>query len=160
MLNYQSWLESANTVRMCLVQAQALVSGTLVTKYLSTHSATVDDIDYLPIISGGITIDENISLNYSASISYGDIEIVNSNGEYDGWLDYIWVNKSIKIYIGSVPQPGTVASISDFELIFDGIVSDIDSKSRNRLNLKIRDKLEKLNTSISDVLQATTFMVV
>ncbi len=157
MLNYQNWLESTNTVRMCLVQAQALVSGTLVTKYISTHSATVEGINYLPIITGDITIDENISLNYSASISYGDIEIVNSNGEYDGWLSNIWINKSIKIYVGSVPQPGSVATIADFELIFDGIISDIDSKSRSRLNLKIRDKLEKLNTSISEVLLGNYF---
>jgi hypothetical protein len=157
MLNYQNWLENTNTVRMCLVQAQALVADTLVTKYISTHSATVDGIQYLPIISGDITVDESISLNYSASISYGDIEIVNTTGEYDSWLDYVWVNKSIKIYIGSVPQPGVVASISDFELIFDGIVSDIDSKSRSRLNLKIRDKLEKLNTSISEVLLGNYF---
>lgn len=151
MLNYQTWLQTPNIVRIALVQVQALVSGTLTTRYLSTHGVTVDGTQYLPIIKGTISIDESISTSYSASISYGDIELANT-GEYDSWLSDVWVNKSIKIYIGSMPAPGTASVIGDFELIFDGIVEDIDSKNRNQLNLKIRDKLEKLNTSVSETL--------
>lgn len=151
MLNYQTWLQTPNIVRIALVQVQALVSGTLTTRYLSTHGVTVDGTQYLPIIKGTISIDESISTSYSASISYGDIELANT-GEYDSWLSDVWVNKSIKIYIGSMPAPGTASVIGDFELIFDGIVEDIDSKNRNQLNLKIRHKLEKLNTSVSETL--------
>lgn len=151
MLNYQTWLQTPNIVRIALVQVQALVSGSLTTRYLSTHGVIVDGTQYLPIIKGTISIDESISTNYSASISYGDIELANT-GEYDSWLSDVWVNKSIKIYIGSMPAPGVASVIGDFELIFDGIVEDIDSKNRNQLNLKIRDKLEKLNTSVSETL--------
>jgi hypothetical protein len=145
MNNYQTWLETPNIVRIALVQI-----GTSTTRYVSTHGVTVDGIQYLPIIKGDITIDESISTNYSASISYGDIELANNNGEYDSWLNDIWVNKSVKVYIGSYPAPGTTSVLADYELIFDGIVSDIDSKNRTQLNIKIRDKLEKLNTSISE----------
>ena len=148
MINYQTWLETPNIVRVAIVQVQALVSGSLTTRYISTHGVTVDGNFYAPIIKGTISIDESISTSYAASISYGDIELINANGEYDSWLQDIWVNKSVKIYIG--PQTGT--TISDFELVLDGIVSDIDSKSRSQLNLKIRDKLEKLNTSVSETL--------
>lgn len=152
MQNYQTWLETPNLVRIALIQAQVLVNGVLTTRYLSTHGVTVDSIQYLPIIRGQITIDESISTNYSASISYGDIELANNSGEYDGWLNDNWVNKSVKIYVGSAPAVGTSVVIADFELIFDGLIDDIDSKSRTTLNLKIRDKLQKLNTSISETL--------
>jgi hypothetical protein len=148
MINYQTWLETPDIVRIAIVQVQALVSGSLTTRYISTHGVTVDGNFYSPIIKGTISVDESISTSYAASISYGDIELINANGEYDSWLQDIWVNKSVKIYIG--PQTGT--TISDFELVLDGVVSDIDSKSRSQLNLKIRDKLEKLNTSVSETL--------
>jgi hypothetical protein len=157
MNNYQTWLETPNIVRIAIIQAQAIVEGTLTTRYLSTHGATVDGLVYLPIVTGPITIDESISTNYSASISYGDIELANIDGKYDSWLNDIWVNKSIKIYVGSLPTGFTASLNNNFELIFDGLIEDIDSKSRNRLNLKIRDKLEKLNTSISEVLLGNYF---
>jgi hypothetical protein len=157
MNNYQTWLETTNTVRIAIVQAQVLVNGSLITRYLSTHSVVVDGVAYVPVIKGTISIDESISVNYDASISYGDIEIVNVNGEYDSWLNDIWVNKSIKIYIGSLPIPGTSSVINDFELVFDGVVADIDSKGRFSVNLKLRDKLQKINTSISETLLGNYF---
>lgn len=150
--NYQTWLERTDVVRMAIVQAQVLVAGTLTTRYMSTHGVIVDGIEYLPIIMGTISISESISTSYSASISYGDLELANNNGEYDTWLGDIWVNKSVKIYIGSLPTDSAVTTLSQFELVFDGLIDDIDSKNRTRLNLKLRDKLEKLNTSVSEAL--------
>lgn len=150
--NYQTWLERTDVVRMAIVQAQVLVAGTLTTRYLSTHGVIVDGIEYLPIIMGTISIQESISTSYSASISYGDLELANNNGEYDSWLGDIWVNKSVKIYVGSLPTDKVTTTLSQFELVFDGLIDDIDSKNRTRLNLKLRDKLEKLNTSVSETL--------
>ena len=157
MLNYQTWLETPDVVRIALVQAQVIVNGSLTTRYLSTHSATVDGITYLSIIKGDITVDESISTSYAASISYGDIELINIDGSYDSWLNDIWVNKPLKIYVGPMPTPGNTYTISDFELVFDGLTDDIDSKSRTQLNLKLRDKLEKLNTSVSETLLGNYF---
>jgi hypothetical protein len=152
MNNYQAWLETPGVVRIALAQVQGLVGGTLTTRYISTHGVTIDGIQYSPIIKGTISIDESLSLNYTSSISYGDIELANNNGEYDSWLEDIWSNKPIQIYVGAMPAPGTTSTISDFELIFSGLIDDVDSKSRGSLNLKIRDKLEKLNTSVSEAL--------
>ena len=151
MLNYQTWLESSNEVRILLVQVSVLVGGTEQTKYLSTHSVTVDGIDYLPIIKNNISIDESLSLDYTASISFGDVELANNAGELDAWLNYVWKNRSLKVYYGGLPLPGTTVTLSNnFELVFDGVCVDIDAKSRQTLNLKIRDKLEKLNTPVSE----------
>lgn len=156
MNNYQTWLETPNLIRVLLVQVQYYDTSdsTTKTKYLSTHNVTVDGNAYLPIIKSNFTINEEISINYSASISYGDLQLANNNGEYDIWLNttLVWVNKPINVYIGSLPQPGTTSVIGDFQQIFSGVVSDIDSKDRTTLNLKVRDKLEKLNTSVSDSL--------
>lgn len=152
MNNYQAWLETPNIVRIALVQVSPIAGGILTTRYLATHAVTVDGIEYLPVVRDDITIDESISLEYAASISYGDISIANNSGAYDSWLLDIWVNKSVKIYVGSLPTPGAASTITDFELVFDGLIADIDSKSRNIISLKLRDKLEKLNTSISEAL--------
>lgn len=153
MLNYQTWLESSNEVRILLVQVSVLVNGIEQTKYLSTHAVTVDGIDYLPIVKNNISIDESLSLDYTASISFGDVELANNAGELDAWLNYVWKNRSLKVYYGGLPVPGSSVTLSNnFELVFDGVCVDIDAKSRQTLNLKIRDKLEKLNTPVSEEL--------
>lgn len=153
MLNYQQWLEKPGSVRVLLVQIER-TSG-VVTEYLSTHTVTVGGQAYDGIVKNSFEINESINTDYTASISYGNIDIVNGNGERDSWLTsaYIWVNKPIRIYIGELPQPGATANLAnDFELIFDGLITDIDSKDRFSLSFKVRDKLEKLNTSVSETL--------
>lgn len=158
MLNYQQWLEKPETVRILLVQIER-TTGT-VTEYLSTHTVTVGGQAYDGIVKSTFEINESISTDYSASISYGSVDVVNGNGERDNWLTnaYIWVNKPIRVYIGELPQPGATASLTnDFELIFDGIIADIDSKDRFTVSFKVRDKLEKLNTSVSETLLGNYF---
>jgi hypothetical protein len=151
MLNYQTWLESSNEVRILLVQVSVSVSGTTQTKYLSTHAVTVEGTEYLPIIKNNISIDESLSLDYAANISFGDVELANNAGELDAWLGYVWKNRSLKIYYGGLPQPGAIVTLANnFELVFDGVCVDVDAKSRQTINLKIRDKLEKLNTPVSE----------
>lgn len=153
MLNYQTWLESSKEIRILLAQVSVQISGTEQTKYLSTHAITVDGVDYTPLIKTNISIDESLSLDYSASISIGDIELVNNAGELDDWLNYVWKNRTVKVYYGGLPLPGTSITLANnFELIFDGVCTDIDAKSRQSLNLKIRDKLEKLNTPVTETL--------
>lgn len=158
MLNYQTWLEKPGTVKVLLVQIER-TSGT-VTEWLSTHTVTVGGQDYQGIVKNTFEINESINTDYSASISYGSIDVVNGNGERDSWLTsaYIWVNKPIRIYVGELPQPGSSPSLTnDFELIFDGLISDIDSKDRFTLSFKVRDKLEKLNTSLTETLLGNYF---
>lgn len=151
MNNYQTWLETPNVVRTIIVQVDCLYNGTYVTKYLSTHPITVDGVVYEPVIKNTITLDESISTSYTGSIGYGDIEIANNDGAYDSWLgsSYVWANKYISVFVGPLPPSGT-ATLTDFEFIIFGLVDDIDSKSRASINLKLRNKLEKLNTSVSE----------
>jgi len=146
-----AWLKNQNALRCILVEVVARIAGVETTLYLSTRGYITEagdapaNINYVPCISGGLQIVETLPLDGTASISYGDIEILNLDGSRDSWLDYVWANRSVKVYIGDVSW-----ARADFQLIFDGILEDIDSKSYDKLNLKIRDKLQRLNGPISE----------
>lgn len=140
---YQAWLESSNVVRVLLVQ----VTSNVGTFYIATTGITVSGQYYSPCVVGDFTITSGISEDYSSAISYSDLAVHNPNGERDDWLDYIWDNKSIKIYYGDASWTDLT---NDFRLIFDGIIGTLDSKDRFTLNFTIRDALQKLNYPISE----------
>jgi len=100
---------------------------------------------YLPVIVGGIRFTESLDLESKASLSFGDLEIDNTNGDYDYWLDYIWTNRDITVYFGDVTWDR-----DDFFIVFDGVIDGIDSKSRDVLSIKVLDKLQRLNTPMSE----------
>lgn len=166
--NYtQAWLEDPTSIRGLLVEVTAAIYNSSTSEwtetalYLSNIGYMTGDAStsYLPYLTGSLQTTESLSLDGSLSMSFGDIEIANTNGDLDDWLDsskYIWVNRPIQVYLGDprwVLQ--TLSAVHDtanggFQKIFDGIISDIDSKDRSTLNIKVRDKLEKLNGPISD----------
>lgn len=130
---------------------------TTVPRYLSTVAYTTLPTDspanrvYSPVVSGGVAFTETLPLDGSATLSVGDIELNNDDGLLDSWLDDIWVNKPIRIYIGDVSWVR-----ADFRLIFTGIVDNINSRAANRLNISLRDKLQRLNTPVSETLLGGT----
>lgn len=156
----QAWLEDPSAVRGLLVEVQVYDVVAAVNKifYLSTmgYVTTTADVTYNPIINNSIQISESLDISGNSSgLSYGDLEVNNPSGELDSWLDhtkYIWVNKSINIYYGDPRWVcADIASIrTTFKLIFSGVVADIDSRSRTLINIKLRDKLERLNTPITE----------
>lgn len=126
--------------------------GSQSTFYFSNGAYVTDPLDtpantaYAPLITGGVSFGESLTLDGSASISIGDIELDNSNGELDQYfLSHIWTNRSITIYIGDPSWKK-----SDFKLLFKGNVADIGSSGRNNLNLVISDVFQKLNAPITD----------
>ncbi len=155
----QSWLED-NTVRRCIlvvVGVYDVVAASETFKYIATTGFTTSDsaVSFLPIITGGLKFNENITFDGGLSVSYGDVGINNPNGEYDIWLDntkYVWTNRTIQVYYG---DPSWVCAneaqiYTDFEMVFNGIVADIDSKDRLTLNIKVRDKFERLNNPLTE----------
>jgi hypothetical protein len=155
----QSWLESTGVRRCILVEATVynLLTSTNNTLYFSTtgYITTSSDVFYEPLVSGGLKFTESIALGDTISMTYGDIELNNQNGELDKYLDstkYIWVNGSIKIYYGDPTWiTNNITQIhTDFLNIFNGVIVDLDSRSRTVVNIKLRDKLQRLNTEITD----------
>lgn len=156
----QSWLEDTNARRCILVKATVNYyngsSWSEIIKYFSNYPYMTTDaaIVFLPIIANGFSFSEELSTSSGVSFSYGDIELHN-NGEYDNWLDtetYIWTNRPVQVYYGdpSWISANEAAIYSSFELIFDGLISDINSKNRTKINILVRDKMEKLNTPITE----------
>lgn len=152
------WLKQPDHIRIILVEVSDVkVQGSPTTLYLSSKAFTSSTSDmpantsYDPCIVSGLSFTESLSLDGSASIGFGDIEVSNINGERDAWLNYIWSNRSINIYIGD-PRWNK----EDFYRIFTGVLSDISARDRNSLNLIILDKLERLNKPISEELLGGT----
>lgn len=149
---FTAWLSDQSAVRAILVEVAVRVSGVETTRYLSTVGYTTSPSDtpsnqfFTPRIIGGVEFSESISSDGAPSLQYGDLELSNADGEIDSWLDDIWVNRAITVYIGDAGWDRT-----DFRVIFSGIVADVSSRARDVINIQMRDKLQRLNTPLSDV---------
>jgi hypothetical protein len=153
----QTWLEDPSAIRMLLVDATAynVVTSQEVKFYFSTTGyMTSDRTSFLPVIVGSMGFTESISADDSTSISFGDIELHNLNGELDDLLDstkYIWSNRPIKVYYGDPGWSYTLAQIpTTFLTVFDGTIDDIDTRTTRTINFRVRDKLERLNAPITE----------
>ena len=149
---FLAWLQSPSAIRMVLIEAQVNVAGQEVTRYIAsrpyiTGPAEVPaNTEYLPLATGGLAFTEQVSLTGEAGLSGGDIELDNGDGALDGWLLDVWRNRAIKAWAGDPSWPR-----ADFRLVFNGIIDDVGSSSRETINLVLRDKLQRLNTPITEV---------
>lgn len=160
----QAWLEDPDSIKGILAEVTVkdilgayTTAGSIATLYISNmgYITTDGSVNYMPIIKGGLTFTESMSIDNATSLSFGDLELFNLNGELDDLLDstkFIWVNKSVKVYLGDpFWRSANLTEVHDnFLCVFDGIIADIDSRSRDTINLKFRDKLQKLNTAITE----------
>lgn len=150
-VEFSVWLQSASAIRMVLVEAQVNVGGAELTRYLASRPFVTGvaeapaNTEYEPLIVGGISLTEQVSLTGEASLSSGDIELSNVDGALDGWLDDVWANRPIRAWVGDPRWPR-----AQFRPIFNGIIADIENSSRDSVNIKLRDKLQRLNTPLSE----------
>jgi len=150
---FLAWLKSSAAYRCVLIEAAVRVNGVETTVYMATRSYTTAPADvpantaYQPIAAVGTLFTERLSLEGDGALSAGDLEIDNTAGVRDAWAGagYVWKNREIKAYIGDLRWPR-----ADFRMVFNGIVADIAPRGRNKLALKLRDKLQRLNTAITE----------
>lgn len=118
------------------------------TRYLSNtmYNSSSATTRYEAVVAGGLQVTESISMDADASLSVGDIEIYNNGGERDAWLDDVWANQPVLAFLGDVRWDR-----ADFRQVFKGVIIDIGCKSRDRLNLRLTNQLERLNTPVTDV---------
>jgi hypothetical protein len=151
MVDFTGWLSNPTVPRVVIVEVNVKSGGQEITRYLSTKPYTTSPTDspanqyYDPIIVGGIQYTEVLDITGGGGMSGGDIDVANYNGERDGWLDDVWDNRSLKAWIG---DPSWARS--DFQLIFNGVVATLLSNSRDTLTITIRDKLQQLNSPVTD----------
>lgn len=151
-LEYTAWLNDRNATRVVLAEVVASVAGVDTTFYFATEGYNTGALDtppnqhYQPALSKDLTLTESLSIDtYVASISIGDMGIENTNGVRDHYRGYVWSNRPNRLYLG-----GPAWARADFRLIYDGVTEDIGSKSRDLLGLKLRDKLLRLNTAVTE----------
>jgi len=148
---FAAWLDNPAAIRCILVEVDVKAGGSVVTRYLSNRGYVTGPSDtpantlYSPLVVGGIKYTQSLALAGDVSLSFGDIELNNIDGSLDSWLDDYWSNRQLKIFVGDVSWLR-----SDFRQIFNGITTGIDTRSRTRINIKISDKLQRLNTPVSE----------
>jgi hypothetical protein len=143
---FAAWLGDSGAKRVMLFEVGVKVGGADTTRYLSTKAYnTVAATPYQAVVAGGLKITESFSMDGQSSLSAGDIEIYNGDGARDAWLDDIWANQPVNAFVGDVRWDR-----ADFRQVFSGTIIDIGCKSRDRLNLRLANKLERLNTPVTD----------
>lgn len=149
---FLEWLETPSAIRMVLIEVQVNVAGQEVTRYIASRPYLTGPLEvpanteYLPLATGGLAFTEQVSLTGEAGLSGGDIELDNADGALDSWLADVWRNRAIKVWSGDLRW-----ARADFRLVFDGIIADVGSTDRNSINLALRDKLQRLDTPITEV---------
>ena len=152
---YQAWLARDGERRVLLVEAEAYSGGSVVTRYMASApyvsgpADTPANIAYDDIIRSVPQFKMTMSEVFTGQTkpSWGEIEIDNSGGVRDAWLNDAWDGRSVRLYLGSPDWPR-----DDFRLILGGVTDDIVARSRDVLQLKIRDKQQLLNVPISTAL--------
>lgn len=145
---YAAWLESSGAQRVTLIEVGVSSAGVNQVRYLSNKSYLNGSAatPYLAVVTGGLKLTESISLTAAPTLTAGDLELDNTDGSLDSWLDDVWKNQRIRVYVGDVRW-----ARADFRQIFEGAVKDIDCAARDKINLVIANKMELLNTAISEV---------
>lgn len=151
-VQFEAWLKDDSAIRCVLMDVDVQVEGLETTFHVSnkTYTTGVSDTPantaYLPFITGGVKFTEKLNLEGNASLSFGDVEILNDSGERDSWLNHIWKGRAVSMYIGDVRWPR-----SDFRLVFSGVVAEFGSRGRDKLNIVLSDKMQRLNTPLTEV---------
>lgn len=147
--DFQAWLEDSSAIRCMLIEVEVNTGTADTTIYISNRNYATQASDtpsnqvYLPVLSTSVDFTETLPLDSIGSLSYGDFSISNADGEYDYLLNYIWTDRPINVYLGDVRHTREA-----FTKIFSGVVSGITSSGVDSINLQVRDKLQRLNTSI------------
>lgn len=147
----QAWLSSQVAVPCVLVEATANISDVETTIYMANKGYVTKPTDspantyYTPRITNKISFVESISLDSSPNMSFGDLYIDNSDRSKDAYVDYVWSDRDITVYFGDLSWDR-----ADFFEIFTGKTENIDSRDMNTLILKVRDKMQQLNSPITD----------
>lgn len=146
-----TWLKTPGHVKCLLVEISEIGNTSSPNLYLSSTPYTSNSVVYTPNLQGGISFSESLSIDGTASLSFGSIDIANTTGQYDTYLTYVWSKRPLKIYLGDPSWPK-----SDFVLIFDGLAQDITAQDENTLSITIFDKLQRLNDNLTETLLSDT----
>jgi hypothetical protein len=148
--DFIAWVKSSSRIACVLIEVDVRSAGVEMTRYLSNRGYTSGPTDvpanqhYLAVVNGGCKTSETLPIDGTAGMAFGDAEIDNLDGSLDAWLADVWANRGFRMYVGDMRWPR-----ADFRKVFDGLTADLDSRGREVWNLKARDKLQRLNTAVT-----------
>jgi hypothetical protein len=148
---FEKFLKADGARRVLLVEASAYHSGALVTRYMadkpfvSGPTQTPANIAYDDLVKAAPSFSSRMSEQFGgrAAGGWGDLQIDNSNGDRDGWLDDAWDGRAVRLYIGASSWPR-----DDFRRLLDGVGADIVSRDNATLTLRLRDKTWMSNVGV------------
>ena len=150
---FDLWLLDESARKAVLVEVGAFNGVEEVTLYLATagYNTLENEVpsatSYLPVITDVAPVRESLSLSGTASLSAGEIEFSNHEGDLDPWLTWVFDNRPVSVYFGDLSWPR-----DQFIQVFSGVATTLELDGPDSLKLPITDKLQRLNSPISDKL--------
>lgn len=150
---YLAWL-GKDAVRLLLADLTAY-SGAPVARYLATGPFVTRPIDtpantiYTDTLLDAPDFSAQLSeLFMGRSLpSYGDLRVLNYNGDYDAWLEDGWDGRAITLKHGAPDW-----NVPDFRPVLTGVVADIDAPARDVISFKLRDKTHLFDVPVQTTL--------
>lgn len=113
--------------------------------YVSTPTDTPANTVFHARITGGFRFSQSINpLTGEASVSFGSLEIDNTDGALDAWINDVFAKRGVRILIGSQG-----AAFASFVQVFSGAIAALEGSGRQKFNLVLSDTLAQADVSIS-----------
>lgn len=152
---FAAWLQNPDANPVTLFDANPKSGGVEVTRRMSSgyFPGAAGDPEYLPCVTAAVKLTNEIPVSQGAdaSLNAGDLIIGNPDGSLDSWAKDVWVNCTLSVLIGDETW-----SRADFRVIQTLAVAKLVPKGRDSFSLKIVNKLQRLNTPITDAVLGGT----
>jgi hypothetical protein len=157
---YLSWLSNTAATRCLLCELQAYSAGQKLTfrisnmPYYTLPTDSPANTQYEVRLTGDVYFTRSIPFFEKGRgvEEFGAIQVVNIDGVYDIWQNYLWKGMQIKLLLGDPSWP--YANFNIHPLLI-GTITEKPSFSKELIEFKIRDKIGKLDIPIQNTLLTT-----
>jgi hypothetical protein len=148
---WTDWLANPDASRALLVEVNCYSGAAEVTRYLSTHGFTTEPGDtpanqwYDNRLVGSPMFSSRMSEVFTgrSTVSWGELEIDNSDGDLDNWLDDNWDGREIIVKLGDPDW-----TYSQYGTILTGTVERLEVVNDSTLQLVVRDRQKDLDIPV------------
>lgn len=157
----RAWMDSGDFIPCYLIEAQVNHLGQETTIYMSDVGYVTSPTDapsnttYVPAIAEVGAVTEKMAVNGRTSVGHGSITLENKDGFFDEYLEYVWDNRPLKIFLGDVSWPR-----AEFFQVFSGATESLNIRREDSLEILVRDRLSLLNGPVSEATTETTERVI
>lgn len=147
---FQTWLETPHRRRCALFELTFLGAGVGSPVVATEYQAFVSNMPYVTagdqtpanqifddcvLEIPSFTRRMNEQLTGRSTQNYGDLIIANPSGDRDDWYSMNWDGRRVRQWLGDPSW-----DFADFQLVLDGIISDVFDPGGGKVGFKIGDK--------------------